>query len=126
MPTCRSASGALLVTQFESSDVLPAGSVAVAVTAFPDVVLTFLLKLTSPLASVVTLDEETKPALLKPVPQPPAANVAPWKNSIVKVVLAAACRLPLTTVPVEDASVGAAWSLLAFAARSIGRPAMCR
>ena len=100
--TCNSATFVRLLplttgTLKENSDVLPAGSVAVAEMTWPTgtTVEELATKLAFPLASVVT---ETEPRYVWPWPCPEGSATGLANNSMRNVVLGVLCNVPATTV----------------------------
>ena len=87
--------GAGALAHAANSEVLPAGSVAVAVTTLPAGSAKALLKLALPLASVVAL---TAPRKVWPSPKPEGSQLGLEKNSILNVVLAWLFRVPCTVL----------------------------
>src|SRR5262249_26948345 len=92
-------------TQLENSDVLPEGSVAVAVMKWPPgTEASGRLMLASPIGSVPCIAEPRK---LCPSPHPDGSQTALSKNSRKKVVMARLLNVPTTVVltPSELAAV---------------------
>src|SRR5262245_21060519 len=81
----------------ENSEVLPAGSVAVALTTCPSATATgnVAVKLTSPLPSVVTV---VAPRKVCPSPNPDGSATALAKNSMRKTVLGVLLSVPVMVV----------------------------